>query len=298
MSKVRVITIICWIISAIVLIGLAGWFAFGIGWGGLSGMSININNSLTGPFEEQGSHSVPADGISAMSINWTAGAVTILPHNGTDIRITEFAQRDLRDGEELSLRTDGGIIRIEYITGRNFNNLPAKYLEVLVPYALIEGFEAVGITTVSARVEISNLSARELHVGTTSGRIELSGGGAHELSLSSVSGRVEMDNVVAQSLDVSTTSGNQTLIGTFGDVVLGSVSGRLELTSETLPDSFRANTTSGAMRLTIPDEGPISVSHSSVSGRFESEIPVVMHGPDVQFRFSTVSGRTSIYTLG
>jgi len=303
-----------------VLIGLAAWFLvgpiFGIG-AGVPWVSGGIG-SFTGPFEEQGTYSVSTEDVNSLYIDWVAGSVTITPFDGNDIQITEFSQRELGGGEQLRLSVSGGQLQINFTTSSNLmQNMPPKNLEVQIPYGLMGNFNYATVRSVSGHVNITDLSAGSLNVGAVSGRIALGGiavqtltasttsGGidisnsvADDLHTRTVSGRIALTDVHAQSLDTNSTSGDQVLSGAFEDVSTRSVSGRIEITSTTLPASLSANTTSGAIAVTVPEEGSISVQHSSVSGRFESEIPVTTGGrDDAQFRLSTTSGRVSIYAL-
>lgn len=320
MSRVRIITVICWIISAVVLIGLAAWFLVGPIFGGGSGVSWFGGGigSFTGPFEEQGTYRVSTDDVDSLYIDWVAGNVTITPFDGSDIQITEFSQRELRDGEQLRLATSGGQLQIDFATSRGLmQNMPPKNLEVQIPYALMGNFNyatvrsvsghvdvtdlsagSLNVRTVSGRVALNGISVRTLTANTTSGRITISDTAADEMNARSVSGRITLADVHAQILDTNTTSGGQELSGAFEDVSTRSVSGRIEIVSTTLPASLSANTTSGTITVTVPDEGPISVQHASVSGRFESDIPVITGGrDDAQFRLSSTSSRISIYAL-
>ena len=320
MSRTRIITVICWIISAVALIGLAAWFIIGPIFGLGSGVSLFGGGigGLTGPFEEQGTYSVSIEDVNSLYIDWVAGSVTVTPFGGGDIQITEFSQRELRDGEQLRLTTSGGQLQIDFAASRNvMQNMPPKNLEVQIPYELIGNFAYATVRSVSGHINVADLSAGSLNVHSVSGRIELDGistrtltanttsGGilisgtvADEVSARSVSGRIALTDVHAQTLDTNSTSGTQELSGAFEDVSTRSISGRIEITSTTLPASLSANTTSGAVTVTVPDEGPINVQHSSVSGRFESDIPVITGGQDdVQFRLSTTSGRMNIYAL-
>jgi hypothetical protein len=48
----------------------------------------------------------------------------------------------------------------------------------------------------------------------------------------------------------------------------------------------------------VPNRGEITVNHSSISGRFSSDIPVIMQSRNAQFNFSSVSGSTRILAQG
>jgi len=316
LRNTRIVTIVCWAISALALIGLVVWLlvssVFNISWGLDFGM---------GNFEVVGEHSVSANNIDSLSIDWTSGAVYIGTHSGSEIQITEFARRNLRDNEELSFNTDGGTLSIYFTEnmrrlGGVFNNT-SKQLEVLIPDTLSDNFDRFHVDTVSGRVVVNNIEAEDFNVGTTSGRIELFGitassldasttSGrielrdieADEIQLRTISGRVEARDTRADSLRTNTTSGRHELSGSFNYVNARSISGRIEITSTEVPENVTARASSGRISITVPNDGVITVQYSTGSGRFTSQIPVTTHGgADAQFDLSTTSGRIEIFAL-
>ena len=313
MNKTRVVTIICWTISALALTGLVIWL--------LIGSLFNFGplwNFGVGTFEPVGTHSVSAEDMDSLYIDWTSGAVSIATHEGNEIQITEFAQRSLRTGEHLSLDTEGGTLTIHFAERiRLTGNMPAKQLEVLIPHALSENFASFYVNTVSGRIEARNIQADVFATSTTSGRIELRNITAQDLEATTVSGRIELftteaeqiqlrtvsgrigtTNTQAQTLHAQTTSGRVELSGSFHDVSARSSSGRIDITSHLVPERLAAHTSSGRIEVTVPNEGPVHVQHSTGSGRFSSAVPVITHGDeDAQFHLSTGSGRISIYEL-
>ena len=335
MSKTKIVTLVCWVISALALIGLIIWFLFS---GIFGGFSFGLDFGQ-GTFEPVGTHSVPAQGIDALDIDWTSGRVSIRTHPGNDILITEFARRDLRDGEALSLRTDGGTLTIRFTErplGIQLGNSLNKQLEVLIPYAISEDFDRFHVDTTSGRIEINNIQATDFTASTTSGRIELSAIIAGQLNARTTSGRIELRNITAQTISAATTSGRievfdttaddislrttsgsiattntetqslrthtaagrHELFGSFGYVNARSTSGRLEIVSQITPEHVTAHATSGRIEITVPRGDALSVQYSTGSGRFTSELPVVTHsGADAQFNLSTSSGRISIFAL-
>ena len=189
--------------------------------------------------------------------------------------------------------------------------------------------------SVSGAVQLTNITARMLSTSTTSGSIALTSVYADDMKLSSVSGSVRLSDTGAKTLDCNTTSGSINLFGDFGSADLnsiggritmenaatyttvkadstsgaidlagsfasadlGSISGSISIRSEIVPSSLKAGTTSGAIAVTIPNEGPVSVNHSSVSGKLTSDIPLTMQSNGAQFRLSTVSGEARILML-
>jgi len=313
MNQTRIVTIICWIITTVVLIGLVAWF--------ITGPIVGFSNwdAFAGTFEERTTYSIPTDDIDAMNINWTAGRINVQRHHGNDIRVTEFSRRELRDGEEFRINVTNGTVSVEFGSERGsiLRNTQTKRLEVLIPYEF-DDFEEFTLKTISGRVNVNDLSASTLidistvsgrvevyqihsytlNVSTTSGRIGVYHANVFSANLRTVSGRIEIADSNARDLEMRTTSGRQYISGGFEYIAARAVSGRIEVISESVPSDLYVTTTSGRISVTVPNEGPISVNYSLRSGRFSSDIPIIMHGiEDAQFRFSSTSGRISIYSL-
>jgi len=315
MDNTRKITIVCWAISTLALLGLAIWFI--VGFHGATSRSMFRFD--TGMFDVVGSHSVPVQNVDTISIDWISGAVYVGAYSGDTIQITEFARHSLRDGEQLSYNINNGVLEIRFSENRIIRgNAPTKQLEILIPYALSQDLnmfdvnnvagrsivsdihaDALAITTVSGRVELSNSSANSVEVATMSGRIELSNVEASDIGLQTVSGNIRTVTTHAQSIITDTISGRHELGGSFHDVVARSTSGRVEIESRIVPERIDARTSSGRIEIRVPSgEVAIGVMHSTGSGRFSSQIPVTTHaGADAQFNLSTGSGRIGIYEL-
>ena len=321
MNKVKIITIACWTITAVVLIGLVAWAFVGVAPFGTDGPLNWFGNfgaeRFSGPFEEQAREEITIDDINSVYINWTAGTVMVSRHEGGEIILIESAQRELRDGESFGVSTSGGTLSVEFTTRQRLRNMPAKNLEILLPQELyeLETFRIrttsanveiddlivstlIDISTVSGFVEASQIQARTLDISTTSGRIDARGVNAIDANLRSVSGRIEVENGNLENVNSRTTSGRVQLGGEFRYIYARSVSGRVEITNGIVPNDLQVNTTSGRIAISLRDEGePLSVSYSTVSGRFTSEIPVLSGVADAQIRLSTISGRIDIYEL-
>ena len=323
MSGLKIVTMICWIITALVLAGLVIWFVTGSLFGGWFGnwgnnmpFGINIGGfeNLTGPFTTQGNETISTSGLNTIRVNWVAGDVTIIPHDGNDVKIEEFAQRELRDNEQMRVTIDGASLSIDFRGKGTFRgNMPRKNLEVLVPRTLSENLtnltvnstsgnikvddfkaDTVKIISVSAGIRVSGINANNVELNTTSGAITASAIRAGKLGTSSVSGAVNLSDTVATAVDCSTTSGATYLSGEFEKVDVSSVSGSTVIKSATVPGGVNVSSVSGAIDLHIPDTGTITVSHSAVSGRFSSEVPVTMQNGGT-YSFSSVSGNTNIH---
>ena len=359
----RIITIACWLITALVLTGLATWFltgtAFGINSGvwnlnWFTGISIGGWEVHSGPYEAVGVYNHPVAGVDSLNIDWIAGEVTVKPYDGGELKITEFAQRELQEDEQLKITTSGGMLTIKFRESGRTLRMPQKKLEVLIPRAISDNLNRLltdtasgGITideisadqmkasTVSGAVHISNTSSRTLAMDSMSGSLTASSVLADDLTLESVSGSIRITGSTARRLDCESTSGSINSSGAFDSAKLSSLSGRIShddsaprtalnvsstsgsidmsgafekvnadcisggvsIRSTVVPDSLKVETTSGRITITVPNEGSITVNHSSMSGSFSSDVPVVIQNRGAQFEISSISGSAKILEL-
>ncbi len=318
MKTAKIVSIVCWLVTALILIGLAIWFLTGNLFGFRTGFKLNtpafgidIIDNLTGPMNEVGTYTVPADGIDTIDVNWISGAASITPYDGDTIKITEYARRDLNDNEKLVYNVSGGKLEIKYISPSLRINMISKNLELLVPKSIANKLDKLNINATSADLNVSdfevklfevhetsgeseliNIKATTADVHSISGTIDITAMTASDLNMSTVSGEIFLTDVTADTVKSGTTSGEQEFSGTFKDIDAGSVSGEVNIASSVDPDKIFCHTTSGDITVALPGASDLTVSYSTVSGDFNSDIPVKTGG-SASYRFTSVSG--SIY---
>lgn len=175
MSKIKIATIACWIVAAVTMAGLAIYFLIR---GVFSFSSLGSWNTtlLSGPYDEVGSYSIPADKISNITIDWITGEIDIHVYEGSDIKITEYAQRELKDNEVLYQSAKNDTLEIRYTENTQHNsvyNIPSKKLVINIPFKLANELKNMKIESISADIYVQNIQASLIQVDTTSGEISM-----------------------------------------------------------------------------------------------------------------------------
>lgn len=170
-------------------------------------------------------YSVPAEGVSSMSIAWIAGIVEIVPVSGDEIRISETCETTLNDETALCWRVENGRLEIKYSARRD--ELPVKYLRIGLPETIELEDVAVDMTTSSISAE--GMTMEKLSVSSVSGNVIFRNCTVGTVTAETVSGEVQigMRNADAK-LKVNTVSGNVSLLvpeGMQPSVRFSSVSG-------------------------------------------------------------------------
>ena len=243
-----------------------------------------LDGSYTG-----GEIRVPAESITALSIDWVAGDVKIMVTDGEEIVVTEHVDRGIPEEYALCVEADN-TLRIRYSNDVWGNDMPEKDLTVLLPRTVAENLTAVDLSGVSADFAVGKLTVRDaFSFDTTSGKLEMQSMNAPQAkaTVSSVSGNVELD-------------------GSFREVKAGSTSGEIDLMLRNAPAAVEVSTVSGEVDVELPAGTGFTLDYSTVSGELECDFPLTksVDGKYVcgdgacRIEVGTTSGSLSVERLG
>ena len=243
-----------------------------------------LDGSYTG-----GEIRVPAESITALSIDWVAGDVKIMVTDGEEIVVTEHADRGIPEEYALCVEADN-TLRIRYSNDVWGIDMPEKDLTVLLPRTVAENLTAVDLSGVSADFAVGKLTVRDaFSFDTTSGKLEMQSMNAPQAkaTVSSVSGNVELD-------------------GSFREVKAGSTSGEIDLMLRNAPAAVEVSTVSGEVDVELPASTGFTLDYSTVSGELECDFPLTksVDGKYVcgdgacRMEVGTTSGSLSVERLG
>lgn len=317
MKTATVVTIICWALIALVLIGvlvaaLAGGIVIGgvrLLSNGLSGLNVFGGNAaaVNSSVSETGTELVAADGINKIKIDWIDGRVELVYHEGNEIKLEQKCITSIPENKKLRFTTDGSELKIYEgtMSGQWGLNLPATSLTLYVPKSLAQ-LDKLDIDSVSGEVEVCSLYANELDIDTTSGSIKLNGTCGSQAELGSVSGSITASASTFVSVDIDETSGAVAFEGSVNTFETDSISGAIVLKSAVCPNQVKVDTVSGGIQLFIPEGTGFTAKLDSVSGSASCTFPVTMASNDQMtylnggavFHCSSVSGSLMITKLG
>ena len=243
-----------------------------------------LDGSYTG-----GEIRVPAEDITALSIDWVAGDVKIMVTDGEEIVVTEHADRGIPAEYALLLEADN-TLRIRYSNDVWGIDMPKKDLTVLLPRTVAENLTAVDLSGVSADFAVDKLTVREsFSFDTTSGKL-----------------KTEVLTATGAKADVNSVSGDIELDGSFREVKAGSTSGEIDLMLRNAPAAVEVSTVSGEVDVELPAGTGFTLDYSTVSGELECDFPLTksVDGKYVcgdgacRMEIGTTSGSLSVERLG
>ena len=243
-----------------------------------------LDGSYTG-----GEIRVPAEDITALSIDWVAGDVKIMVTDGEEIVVTEHADRGIPAEYALLLEADN-TLRIRYSNDVWGIDAPEKVLTVLLPRTVAENLTAVDLSGVSADFAVGKLTVRDaFSFDTTSGKL-----------------KTEVLTATGAKADVNSVSGDIELDGSFREVKAGSTSGEIDLMLRNAPAAVEVSTVSGEVDVELPAGTGFTLDYSTVSGELECDFPLTksVDGKYVcgdgacRMEIGTTSGSLSVERLG
>ena len=243
-----------------------------------------LDGSYTG-----GEIRVPAEDITALSIDWVAGDVKIMVTDGEEIVVTEHADRGIPAEYALLLEADN-TLRIRYSNDVWGIDMPEKDLTVLLPRTVAENLTAVDLSGVSADFAVDKLTVREsFSFDTTSGKL-----------------KTEVLTATGAKADVNSVSGDIELDGSFREVKASSTSGEIDLKLRNGPAAVEVSTVSGEVDVELPAGTGFTLDYSTVSGELEYDFQLtkskdgkfVCGDGACRIEVGTTSGSLSVERLG
>ena len=278
----------------------SNWFGKLINWNGFS-ISGGINYANADKYSI-GSTEVDAAQITTLDVDWINGDVDIVPYAGTKIVVTESNTASLPDEERLHYWNDNGTLYIKFcasgLTRIKLDN-NNKTLQIKVP----KDFAAsLRINTVSAGCAISEVAAKDVEIKTVSGSVNGTVSGTpSSAKVGTVSGKINL-SCKTDKADFTTVSGSIEFNGTATTIDAKTTSGAIRINTENAPESIKAKSVSGSVKLFLPETSEFEAQLSTVSGTLRCEFPTVTLKKNnlkcgnggIDIEASTVSGNLDI----
>ena len=197
---------------------------------------------------EAASQSFAASQVRSLEIDWVDGSVSIRQDTGDALRYTvsggnaDSTAYSLEDGKLTISAMESSVL--------NFGSHRGADLTVLVPKGWTP--KELSVESISAPIQIENLTGTELDVDTVSGVMELKDIRSDKLSLSTISAKITCSGA-AHEISLETTSGNCAL----------------ELTER--PEKIDLDSVSGDLELFLPKTAGFTLRQDTVSGKFRSD---------------------------
>jgi len=310
-------------VKIIILIVVAAVLCVALVWG------ISIQNVLFMPFgpyfgEQSGEYTrqtefeADVQGIQNIYLDFISEEMTVVPTDGTKIRIEQTSNGPLEQDEMMKCAVSGDTLRARSGLDSKIWFSWGKYRDIRVKVYLPASYKNnIGMHTVSGTISAQDFSPAGLKVVTRSGTISLRNVQANTADVSSISGSMNLRDIRAGTIDLHETSGTVTLVGgsfesvaahsvsgeitvdvqKTGSVDAGTTSGTINISVEQMPAKINAGTVSGSVTLKLPENEGFTIKHSTVSGSYSNDFAMandVYHNGRNMVEVGTTSGSINI----
>ncbi len=265
----------------------AGSMAFGVDpvYAFQSGMlDFKVEQKRTSEFSVDGQYSVPADGITALSIDWLDGTIEVEVYDGSEIILQETNSAALNESNSLMYTREKNTLEIVSApsqTGLFLSDTGRKKLHIYLPKNI--EWKRLQIDAQDTDISINSMNFQNLRVDVVSGDLSLSKVDLGCLTFSSMEGNMTAKDSQIEKINADTTSGGITA----------------SLTN--CPESIQFDTMSGDTKLYLPCDSTFMVQMDTISGTLDtdfvgtySEDRFTVGNGNAQFQLSTTNGSVQI----
>jgi lia operon protein LiaG len=218
--------------------------------------------------------------INKISVDTVSSDVNIILSKDNNIKVHFYgtaSEMSKAPTLEAMLNGDKLNISIKYpkqiMSIVNFNL--STNLDVYIP----ENYKkSIDIETVSGEVSMDELQADVLKVYTVSGDVDINSIVASTTDFGSVSGSIDIKAISSKSNGFETTSGDVKIDSITGDIKANSVSGSITAIYKEFNNDIQAETVSGDVKLSLPQDSAFNIDFSTMSGDLDNEFPLVVTG--------------------
>lgn len=290
--------------------------------------SINFSVNIKGRLDNRYDYVIPSADISSIEVDMRSGDFMLGISEDENIYLVELSSAALDEDKRASVTSADGTLRIaQGASGVSVvffgYGLIASDFQLFLPKRM---WERIIVKTTSGDIlSDCELKAAELSFQSTSGDIKLKNADVRLLALKSSSGDIDCENVSCESsniatisgdiacraqtghIEISSTSGDTELFGMNADSAVQTVSGDITLRFDDMPGALRAKSTSGDIKLFIPENDGFAINYNRVSGDLRSDFnlmtslnersgtAVYRNGSERVYDISTISGDIKIY---
>ena len=244
---------------------------------GLSACSKNLSYANADQYTAGGA--TLTETVTSVEVEWLSGNVDFAYGNEAEVSFSETSEGKLNERNTLYYWLEGTTLHIKFAQSRLGwfgGSYPSKDLTVTLPQGLI--LNKLEIDSVSADVDINEVSAREIEVESVSGEVTGTlAEGVRELGIETVSGDVNVVAGAVETFDIETTSGEISL-------------------QVTNPNSGSIDSTSGNVVLTMsPSIEGFLLEMETTSGDFSSDFETSKEGN--KYRYGTGRSKIELETV-
>lgn len=209
----------------------------------------------------------PEGEVNSVSVEWTAGKVTLKPYIGKSIYILQTSNGEITEEYNVKPEIKGGILTIPDVYKSGTGTVNQEFsIEISVPQGWMEKMETIEIKTDSADIKVRGFKTQVLKLTTISGEADVEKASSlKSTEITTDSGEIEVGDFESPSAVLKSTSGDIEYKSVTEEIKTESKSGEVEIENLNEFKLISVKTASGEVELKLA-EGLSAVDFTSKSG--------------------------------
>lgn len=196
--------------------------------------------------------------IESVDIEWASGKVDITTGGSGSVTVKETAKTELSDKEKVHTWVNGGVLYVKFCkSGEKVDGDSDKRVEITLPEGVV--LDKLTAEASSADVKVNGVSAKTASFEASSGELDYYGN-AGSIDFETSSGDISVSANITGKFSTESSSGEHI-------IKLGST-----------PSSTRIESSSGDVKLTLPESAGFNATIDTSSGDVSYELPMQKTG--------------------
>ncbi|NLT08290.1 MAG: DUF4097 domain-containing protein [Ruminococcus sp.] len=217
--------------------------------------------------------------VRSLDINWYSGTVTVSRHDKDTVTVTESCGNDLKEEQEVHTWLDGNVLRIQYCKSGESFIFKAIEKDLIVKIPKDMNLDELSYNGSSGDSLIEDISAENINIDVSSGDTKIVRCSADSFDVESSSGEIYITAEKAGEISADSSSGNIEIRADESDSVNAeSSSGDITLRFSSMPSETNVDTSSGDVKVYVPEDADFSAEIDTSSGDFDNDIALSKNG--------------------
>ena len=163
---------------------------------------------------------------------------------------------------------------------------------------------SIDLRSASGSVHLTNILGDNVKIASASGSVHFSDCDIDDVEIGVASGSTSIDNINAKKIEIASASGSVKINGKYDSFSIHSNSGSITINDEKAPsDDCEIKSTSGSIKLTIPENSGFVSNYNLTSGNYHNSITKsegkkgseIVNGGGPTINFKATSGSIHVY---
>lgn len=214
--------------------------------------------------------------VSNLQVKMRSGTINIYKTEDKDVRVVQKGYEKTREEEKVQINNSGNTLSVSQGRGKvRFFYFGFGLEDMLIEIYLPEKeFDRISAECTSGKIVVENFACKEVYLKLSSGELRVDELKTESAEFKMTSGDMYIDNVSTSKLTAKTSSGRMDIKGAIKNIDLDLTSGDIDVKTSIMPETIKAQVTSGETFISIPENDGFDINCHKTSGEFKTDFNI------------------------